>query len=151
MFDKAIALFQQGDFRQAREQFERAAGGPRREMALAATLRARMCERRLAQAAPRPQSAEEHYAYAVALINERRWKEAEEHLNKALAQNPNADHVYYSLALCRGRCGDMEGAYSSLKRAIELQPRNLVAARNDPDFARLNLEPPLSELLRPGR
>jgi len=150
-FEQGVRLLQVKDFQRAKECFERAAHGPVREMAHSARLRALMCERRLARREPALETPEEHYNYAVALMNQRRWEEAETHLERAVAQNPRGDHLYYALALCRGWRGDLEGAYRYMKQAIELQPRNLLVARNDPDFAELSQRSPLAELLSPER
>jgi|GEM_PF-347626 len=151
MFDQAVRLFHNGDFGAALTLFERAASGPEREMAHAANLHARMCVRRLNRPDLTLRTADEHYDYAVALINERQLEQAERHLLLAIAQTPKADHLFYALALCRGLSGDLQGAHSNLKRAIELQPRNRAAAKNDPDFAEIAQLPPLSELLYPER
>ena len=81
----------------------------------------------------------------------RRIEAAEQHLREALAQAPDNDHLYYVLALCRGWGGDLEGACAHMRRAIELQPRNRIVARNDPDFAEIGQRPPLQELLYPEK
>jgi tetratricopeptide (TPR) repeat protein len=149
-FESAIALFHSGQFTAARTLFREAASGPNREMTHAALSHARMCERRIG-APPAPASAEERYNYAIALINERRFEAAEAQLRQALAQAPNGDHIHYALALCRGLSGDLAGAYTHIKRAIELHPRNRAVARNDADFADLAQRPPLADLLYPER
>ena len=150
-FESAAVLFHAGQFRPAQELFRQAAHGPSREMAHSALLHARMCQRRLERAELAPRTPEEHYDFAVALVNERRIGAAEEHLRAALAQAPESDHLYYVMALCRGLGGDLVGAYTHLKRAIELRPQNRIAARNDPDFAEIGQQPPLAELLYPER
>jgi len=150
-FESAAVLFHSGEFRAAQELFQKAARGPSREMAHAALLHARMCQRRLESSKPAPQTAEDHYNVAVALVNERRIEAAEHHLRLALAQAPESDHLYYVMALCRGLGGDLDGAYTYMTRAIELEPRNRIAARNDPDFAEIGQQPPLVELLYPER
>jgi tetratricopeptide (TPR) repeat protein len=150
-FEAAAALFHSGEFQPAGELFRKAARGPNREMAHVALLHARMCERRLAAAEMTPRSADEHYNIAVALINQGRLEPAERHLQEALAQTPDSDHLYYVLSLCHGLGGDLAGAYDHLKRAIELRPQNRIAARNDPDFAEIGQQPPLVELLYPER
>lgn len=151
LFAKAVEMFQAQDFLGARRAFERAARGPLVEVAHAARQRARMCELRLSRGEPVLSSAEDRYNYAVVLINQRRWEEAEKHLRQALAENPGGDHLYYALALCRCWCGDLKGATEYMRRAIELQPNNLIAARSDPDLARFVQQPPLAELLSPDR
>lgn len=151
LFAQAVEMFQAQDFLGARRAFERAAQGPLLEVAHAARQRARMCELRLARGEPVLSSAEERYNYAVILINQRRWEEAESQLRQALAENPGGDHLYYALALCRCWCGDLKGATEYMRRAIELQPSNLIAARSDPDLARFIQQSPLAELLSPDR
>jgi tetratricopeptide (TPR) repeat protein len=154
LFARASVLFQAGKFAEAKGLFEAASTGPSREMAHAARQRVRMCEQRIAAGSrPAPATAEEHYNYAVALMNRADFQAAREHLEQALETAGDPDHIHYSLALCLGSLGDLEGACRHLKRAIEIHPRNRAMARNDPDFAELAHRPPISELLagEPGR
>lgn len=150
-FAQAASLFQSGRFAEARTWFESAAEGPNREMAHSARLHIRMCEQRLARAAPAPKSAEEHYALAIALMNRRDYAPAREHLEQALQTAANGDHIHYALALCLGSLGDVDGAARQLRRAIEIHPRNRAAARSDPDFTDLLRQPPLREVVETGR
>jgi len=151
LFGRAIALFREARFAQARELFEKAAAGPIREMGHAARTHARICEQRLGLAASVPSTAEDHYNLGVALINRRDLEPAERHLREALKLEPARDHIHYALALAQGLRGDVYGAVESLKRAIELEPRVRRQARNDPDFAGLLHNPPLAALLRVER
>ena len=149
MYDRGIKLFHAGDYGSARPLFDAAARGPMAQMAHSARLHSQMCSRRIAAAAPMLRTADERYDYAIALINARRLDEAERYLMEAAAQFPRGDHIYYALALCRGLAGDLQAAYVNLKHAIDLQPRNRVHARNDPDFADIAHLPPLRQLLYP--
>ncbi len=151
LFDRAIKLFHAADYAAARGLFGRAALGPVPAMAHSAQLHAAMCARRVAAHEPSPQTPEEHYDYAIALINARRFADAERHLAEAIAKRPDADYVHYALALCCGLAGDLRSAYRHLRRAIEIQPRNRTTARNDPDFAVIGRLSPLLELLYPER
>jgi tetratricopeptide (TPR) repeat protein len=148
-FEQAARLFHARDYAGARAAFEIAAAGPVPAMSHTARLHAKMCAQRLVQEPPKIETAEDRYNYAVSLINLRRLADAEEHLHKALEAHPQADHLYYALALTRGLQGDFEGAHRHMKRAIDLQPRNRVLARNDPDFAELIQRGWLRELLYP--
>lgn len=150
-FDRAIALFHARKYAAARDLFGAASGGPAREIAHSARLRAQMCARRIEKFEPALSTPEEHYNYAVALINARKLQEAERHLQQAVAHAPGADHIHYALALCRGLAGDAQGAYHHLRRAIEIHGRNRAAARNDPDFAAIGKVSPVFELLYPER
>jgi tetratricopeptide (TPR) repeat protein len=151
MFDRAIALFHVRKFAAARDLFEAAAAGPAREMAHSARLHAQMCARRIETHQPSLRTPEERYNYAVALINARKLPEAEKHLHQAVAQAPGADHIHYALALCRALAGDAHGACRHLRRAIEINGRNCVAARNDPDLSAIGKVSPVFELLYPER
>ncbi|MBI4877940.1 MAG: hypothetical protein HY822_25190 [Acidobacteria bacterium] len=151
LFAQAAGMFQSGRFAEARTLFESATAGPNREMAHSARLHIRMCEQRLARGAPTPASAEEHYTYAIALLNRREFSAAREHLEKALKMAGGGDHIHCALALCLGSLGDVEGAARHLRRAIEIHPRNRAIVRHDPDFADLMQRPPIRELVGAGK
>jgi tetratricopeptide (TPR) repeat protein len=110
-----------------------------------------MCDRRLQQATVALKSAEDYYNYGVALINARNISEARTHLEKALAMSPGTDHIHYALALAQALLGDSINAYDNLKRAIELEPRNRIMARQDADFAPLANQSPFDLLLYPEK
>src|SRR5437868_5926997 len=150
-FDRGIHLFQKRNFREAKEMFEKASQGPNREMASNALSHVRMCERRLAAPPPGPKSAEEHYNYGVALINLRNLDQARQHLGVALEMEPRADHVHYAMGVCLALSGDAAGAYDSLKRAIELQPRNRMVAIQDSDLDAISNQPRINRLLYPEK
>ncbi len=151
IFESAIRLFHGRKFREAREKFLEATRGADRGIAHRAELHARMCDRRLQEQVVALHTPEEHYNYAITLINTRELESARQHLYKVLEHEPNADHVYYALALCHGLSGDLQGAYENLKRAIDIQPRNRISARQDADFAVFANQPPLDRLLYPDK
>jgi tetratricopeptide (TPR) repeat protein len=144
-------LLHKRNFREAKELFEKARKGPSLEIASNATLHVRMCERRLAAPLPEPKTAEEHYNYAIALINLRNLEPAGHHLGIALELEPRADHVHYAMGVYQALSGDAQGAYDSLKRAIELQPRNRMVARQDSDLDGIGKNPRIIRLLYPEK
>ena len=148
-FERAIAYLHKRNYRDAKDWFEKARQGPSLEMAANATTHVRMCERRLAAPAPEPKSAEEHYNYAIALINLRNLEPARRHLAMALELEPRADHAHYAMSVCLALSGDSAGAYESLKRSIELQPRNRMVARQDSDLDGVAGQPRFNRLLYP--
>lgn len=150
LFERAVAAFHRRNYSDAIALFQRAASGENREMAHSARQHADMCQRQLLAAAAVPRTAEELYNYAIALINDRKLTDAEKYLRQALIESPNGDHLLYALALCRGLSGDLEQAYNHLKRAIDIDARNRVTARNDPDFSEIGQTSPLAELLYSG-
>ncbi len=150
-FEDGIRLFHARKFQQAREFFERAMGGPDRSVTHRAGLHARMCEQRLESAGLVLNTPEEHYNYAITLINSRDLGGAQKHLRAALDADATADHVIYALAACQSLAGDLQAACENLKRAIDLQPRNRLAARQDPDFAAMADHPVFIRLVHPDR
>jgi len=148
-FERAIGLLNQRNYRDAKEMFEKAKLGPSLAMSAHAASHIRMCERRLGAVAPEPKSAEDHYNYAVALLNARNLDLARQHLGAALESEPRADHVHYALGVCLALSGDASGAYDSLKRAIELQPRNRMVARQDSDLDGISKQLRFSRLFYP--
>lgn len=149
MFEKAMGHFRKKDFQRAIELFDQAAEGPVAEVAHTAQMHSKMCQRRMGQQAePRLETPEDHYAYAVALMNRGGWQQAEPLLSKALGARPEADHYHYAMALCAGHAGDVDTAVRHLKRAIELQPSNRTAARGDAEFhALMQQHPAIREVL----
>jgi len=150
-FEAAMKLFHARKLKEARELFLEAVEGPERDVAQRAQVHAAMCGRRLDQPPVNLQSAEDYYNYGVAMINARKLAEARVHLEKALALQPKADHICYALALSQALAGDLAGAYENLRRAIELEPRNRIIARQDADFAPVAGKPPFDALLYPEK
>jgi Flp pilus assembly protein TadD len=143
--------FHARQFTEARALFQQAAAGAQRDVAQRAELHIAMCERRLQQTAVSFGTAEECYNYGVALINARNVVEARTHLEKALAMAPGSDHIHYALALAQALSGDLASAQENLRRAIELEPRNRLIARQDADFAPLAKQASIHSLLYPEK
>jgi tetratricopeptide (TPR) repeat protein len=150
-FEAAMKLFHARQLKDARELFVEAARGPERDVANRAQLHIAMCDRRLLRTTVNLGSAEDYYNYGVALINSRNLAEARAHLEKGLEMSPAADHIHYALALAQALDGDLSSAHHHLKRAIELEPRNRLIARQDADFAPLASLPPFDALIYPER
>ena len=150
-FGEGMRLFHARQLGPARELFVAASSGPDRAVSHRAGLHARMCDSRLGSSTVVLSTPEDHYNYAITLINSRNLAVAQEHLRAALEAEPSADHVLYALAACQGLTGDLQGAYENLKRAIDLQPRNRLAARQDPDFAPFAGQIAFARLLYPDK
>ena len=146
-----MKLFHARQLNEALVLFEQAAAGAERDVAQRAQLHIAMCKRRVQQTTVSFATAEEHYNYGVALINARNLAEARTHLEKALAIAPEADHIHYALALAQALSGDLVNAQENLRRAIELEPRNRLIARQDADFAPLAHQAVFRSLLYPEK
>jgi len=150
-FEAAMKLFHARQLQEARELFVAATRGPERDIANRSRLHIAMCDRRLQQTVVTLGSVEDYYNYGIALINSRNLVEACSHLETALEMSPGADHIHYALALAQALSGDHVNAHRNLKRAIELEPRNRLIARQDADFAPLANQPPLDALIYPEK
>jgi tetratricopeptide (TPR) repeat protein len=151
-FEAASKLFHARKFREARKLFLLAAEGPERDVAHRARLHAAMCDQRLDQ---QPEvdcrTAEDHYNYGVALLNTRKVPEACSYLEQALDMAPDSDHIHYALAVAHALTGNSSRAHDHLRRAIELEPRNRLMARQDADLSTMAGQPQFQALLYPEK
>ena len=150
-FEAAMKLFHARQLTEARALFQQASTGAERDVAQRAQVHIAMCDRRLQHTMVSFGTAEECYNYGVALINARNVAEARTHLEKALAIAPGSEHIHYALALAQALSGDLAAAHENLRRAIELEPRNRLIARQDADFAPLTNQAPFHSLLYPEK
>lgn len=147
-FEKAVQLFGERRLQEAREMFLEAVRGPAPHISDKARSYAEVCERRAGGRELKLSTAEDHFNYGVERLNSRDLEAARQSLLSALSLQPDAEHVLYTLSLCCGLAGDGNGAYENLKRAIDLEPRNRVMARQDPEFVSLAAQfPGLRSLL----
>jgi tetratricopeptide (TPR) repeat protein len=147
-WEKAVRLFGQRQFAEACDQFRVVATGPDSQIADKARSYLQICERKVAGPEMEFRTAEDHFNYGVERMNARDMEKARLHLGRALGIEPDGDHILYTLALCCGLTGDGNGACENLKRAISLEPRNRILARQDPEFSNLAAQfPALRALL----
>lgn len=156
VFEQAVKQFRAQQFNDAYQLFAEAVKGPLIEVSHHAKTHMTVCSRRMKPPEPRLETLEDHYNYAVERLNARDLTLAQRHLAIAVdlsqqkAEGP-ADYLYYALALHASLSGDIQGTYENLKRAIELDPKNRFAARQDADFAQMAQQPPLQPLLFPEK
>jgi tetratricopeptide (TPR) repeat protein len=141
-YEEAIRLFSQRKLSEARDCFIEAAKGPAAQISDKARSYAQICERRTFRVEVNFKTAEDHFNVGVERLNARDVEQAKHHFGRALAIEPDADHILYTMALCCGLAGDGNGACENLKRAIDLEPRNRILARQDPEFSALALQMP---------
>jgi tetratricopeptide (TPR) repeat protein len=150
VYEEAVSLFGQSRLPEAMGRFLDAAKGPAPHIADKARSYAQVCERRTASFDLNLHTAEDHFNYGVERLNARDVDRAKDHLGRALKLQPDAEHVLYTMALCCGLAGDTDGACENLKRAIDLEPRNRILARQDPEFAALATQLPALRALLAG-
>lgn len=146
LFARAMKVFHQGDYQQAAGLFELASTGPLLGVNESAQMYLRMCQQRVSQVTVDLKTPEDHYNYAIGLINAKRYREARTSLETAVTAGP-LPHYCYAMALVEGHLGSMEAAASQLRQAIKLDPALRSLARSDPDFAPLLQNPKLKEAM----
>jgi tetratricopeptide (TPR) repeat protein len=141
-WEQAVQLFTRRQFAEACELFREAAKGPAANIADKARSYLQICERKVAKREIEFQTAEDHFNYGVERLNARDIELARFHFGRALRLEPDADYILYTMALCCGLAGDGNAACENLKRAIDIEPRNRILARQDPEFSALAAQLP---------
>lgn len=150
-YEAGVKYFHQQKFDRSKELFEKTLPGPSKELAERAQVHLNICRQKLTRVTMQLKSAEDHYYYAVSMINLGRNEEAREHLRRAQRSAPKADYIHYAMATLASLTGDMEASLEHLRRAIELRPENRFHARYDSDFDILREDPRFTELIYPER
>ncbi len=140
---------QEHKFERAKSFFQKVVSGSSRELADRAAVHLNTCNQQLSRTSTSFKTIEEHYDYAVSLMNLGDYVTAREHLEKMVKQSPKADYVWYGLAVLDCLTGHGEDSLKRLQEAIKLNPANRFQARNDSDFQALADDPRFTELLYP--
>jgi tetratricopeptide (TPR) repeat protein len=148
-YESALKLMHDRKFDRAKVAFEDLLPNAPQHIADRIRVHLTACRARLNDSQPVPKSAEEQYDYAVILMNKGRLDDARAHLEKLVKGWPEADFAYYGLAVLSCQSNKSEDALRNLQRAIELNPRNRLQARNDTDFQNMADDPRFTELLYP--
>jgi tetratricopeptide (TPR) repeat protein len=129
---------------------EKVVAGPSRELADRAAMHLNTCNQQLgARSTSGFKSVEEHYDFAISLMNSGDYEGCRSHLEKLAKQSPKADFVWYGLAVLDCLTHRVEPALKNLQEAIRLNASNRYQARNDTDFQNLADDPRFTELLYP--
>ncbi len=149
-YETGLRALQEHKFEKAKPLFEKVLAGPSRELIDRATVHLNICNQRLERPATQQfKTVEEHYDYAVSLMNVGDYVTAREHLEKLLKQSPKNDFVIYGLAALDCLTGHVEDSLKHLEEALRLNPSLRFQARNDGDFHNLAEDPRFTELLYP--
>ena len=140
---------QERKFDRAKGFLQKVVDGPSRELADRAAMHLRIANDQLSRTSASFKTAEEHYDFAVSLMNQGQYDEARVHLEKIRKQHPKADYAVYGLAVLDCLTNRVEESLRHLDEAIRMNPRNRIAARNDSDFQNLADDPRFTELLYP--
>ena len=148
-YNAAVQLLQQGKFDKALAAFEKLdADGPA-ELRERCRMYATACRRQMQQSRRSFLTPEEHYDFAISRLNTGDYEEARDEFAAILSAHPQADYVYYGLAVLEAMLGRTQECLDSLAQSIEMNPRNRVQARVDNDFQSMLDDPRFTELLYP--
>lgn len=148
-YESALKATQEHKYEKAKGLLEKIIASGPRELADRARLHLNNCNQQLGSATANFKTAEEHFDYAVSLLNDGQYDQARGHMEKILKQNPKSDFAYYGLAVLDCLTAQVESSLKNLGDAIRLNPQNRFQARNDSDFQNMADDPRFTELLYP--
>lgn len=148
-YEAGLKAMQTHKFDRAKVAFNKVLEGPSSELADRARLHLNICDQQLARTSTSFRTPEEHYDYAVSLMNGGDYDSARTHLEKILKQFPKTDYVWYGLAVLDCLTVRIEDCLRNLQQSIKLNAANRFQARNDSDFAKMAGDPRFTELLYP--
>ena len=148
-YEGGLKAMQEHKFDKAKAILERVIATGPKELADRARVHLSTCNQQLANTSTSFKSAEEHFDYAVSLMNSGQYDQSRTHLEKILKQDAKADFAFYGLAVLDCLTGQVESSLKNLREAIRLNPHNRFQARNDSDFQNMADDPRFTELLYP--
>lgn len=148
-YEAGLKAMQEHKFEKAKSLLEKIVSSGPRELADRARMYLNTCNQHLQDASASFKTHEEHFDYAVSLMNSGQFEQARGHMEKILKQNPQADFAYYGMAVVECLAGQVESSLKNLSEAIRLNPQNRFQARNDSDFQNMADDPRFTELLYP--
>lgn len=148
-YEAGLKAMQERKFERAKGMFEKVISSGLRELADRARIYLSSCNQQLNEGAATFKTHEEHFDYAVSLLNSGQYDQARTHLEKILKQDAKADFAFYGMAVVDCLTGQVEGSLKNLNEAIRLNPQNRFQARNDSDFQNMADDPRFTELLYP--
>lgn len=148
-YEAGLKAMQEHKFEKAKVLLEKLVSSGPRELADRARMYLNTCNQHLQDASANFRTDEEHFDYAVSLMNSGQYEQARGHMEKIMKQNPQADFAYYGMAVVECLAGQVESSLKNLSQAIRLNPQNRFQARNDSDFQNMADDPRFTELLYP--
>lgn len=148
-YEAGLRAMQEHKFDKARTHLQKVVSGPSKELADRANVHINICNQHVDRVTTQFKSPEEHYDYAISLMNVGDYVSAREHLEKLSKQVPHSDYVCYGMAALDCLTGHIEDSLRHLGEAVKITPALRFQARNDSDFQNLAEDPRFTELLYP--
>jgi tetratricopeptide (TPR) repeat protein len=148
-YEAALRLMQEGKYDKAHAAFDKLLASGPGDLADRIRMYINACLLQVSKGKTSFTSDEEHYDYAISLLNDGHYEDAREQFQAILKQNDKADYAFYGLAVLASLTGDSHTCLEHLTEAIRQNPRNRIQARSDSDFQDMADDPRFTELLYP--
>jgi tetratricopeptide (TPR) repeat protein len=148
-YEAALRLMQEGKYEKAHAAFDKMLAAGPGELGDRVRMYINACLLQVSKGKTTFTSHEEHYDYAISLLNDGHYEDAREQFQIILQQNDKADYAFYGLAVLSSMTGDSHTCLEHLTEAIRQNPRNRIQARADSDFQNMADDPRFTELLYP--
>jgi tetratricopeptide (TPR) repeat protein len=149
-YEAGLRALQEHKFDKAKPLFQKVLSGGNKELCDRAAVHLNTCNQHLERTpATQFKTIEEHFDYAVSLMNIGDYITAREHIERLVKQAPKTDYVIYGLAALDCLTGHVEDSLKHLDEALRLNGALRYQARNDSDFHNLAEDPRFTELLYP--
>ena len=121
-YEAGLRALQEHKFEKAKGHLSKVVGGTAKDLSDRASVHLSTCNQHLEKVVNQFKSPEEHFDYAVSLMNVGDYVAASEHLDKLQKQSPKADYVVYGFAASDCLTGHIEDALRHLDEAIRINP-----------------------------
>jgi tetratricopeptide (TPR) repeat protein len=148
-YEAGLRALQEHKYDKAKAHLQKVLGCPDKGLCDRAMVHIHTCDQRAEKPSLQFKTPEEHFDYAISLMNTGDFVAAREHMEKLLKQQPKSDYVLYGLAALSCTTGHVEDALRILDEALKVNSALRFQARNDSDFQNLAEDPRFTELLYP--
>jgi tetratricopeptide (TPR) repeat protein len=149
LYEKAIKLMHAGKYTDAHTAFTTMLATAPNEFADRIRMYISTCVGQIHNGTTDFTTHEERYDYAISLLNQGHYVDAQKHLEAIRLADGNADYAFYGLALLASMTGDSERCIEHMREAIRLNAQNRLQARLDSDFDGVSDDPRFTDLLYP--
>jgi len=149
LYEKAIKLMHAGKYTEAHTAFTAMLATAPQEFADRIRMYIATCVGQIHDGATDFKTHEERYDYAISLLNQGHYVDAQKQLETIRLADGSADYAFYGLALLASMTGDSERCIEHMREAIRLNPQNRLQARLDSDFDGVSDDPRFTDLLYP--
>ncbi len=149
LYEVAVRLMHEGKYEKAHAAFDKMLASSPPDLGDRIRMYINACLLQVSKGKATFQSNEEHYDYAISLLNDGHYEDAREQFKAILKQNEKADYAFYGLAVLASMTSDAHTCLEHLTEAIRQNPRNRIQARADSDFQDMADDPRFTELLYP--